>query len=71
MLSKEQVIECYMFLDKKTLANILYDTITKYTTINEFITDCNYCRTFDFNSQICKQNGCKDMEDFIFFKEKE
>jgi len=29
-MNKELIIECYMMLEKKTLAELLYDTITKY-----------------------------------------
>lgn len=30
MLSRETTIECYMMNDKKVIAEMLYDTITKY-----------------------------------------
>lgn len=30
MLSREATIECYMMNDKKVIAEMLYDTITKY-----------------------------------------
>lgn len=53
----------------KKVDSIINDVIKKLKVFDDFITQCEYCTMYDFNSQICKQNGCKDMEDFKFFKE--
>lgn len=40
-MDREITIECYMFNSKKVLAELLYDTITKYE--NKKCTTCKHC----------------------------
>jgi hypothetical protein len=44
-LSKEQVIECYMMNSQKVLAELLYDTITRYESRT-----CSNCKHWEKRS---------------------
>lgn len=45
------------------------EAIKELQLIDDFIYECEYCIMFDYNSKVCTQNGCKDMQDYKFFKE--
>ena len=74
MLTREEIIECYMINEKHVIAEMLFDTITKYEAELEEINSricCENCQQYESLSKICYQNGCKDYEDWILWKPKE
>ena len=61
-LSKEQVIECYLKNSQKVLAELLYDTITRYESRK-----CSNCKHWSReyeNNGICAFISCQKTDYF-------